>query len=421
MAKNIDFGSVPEELTKARNELIQIIESFIAECKPLEAEALHVLVDRRTGAFFCECHIKGDRLINLGTIDVPLDPDEQAEYRANRELVEDHIAYRAMTFDAKNGRSFSNIVAEYSTRKDEQPPLKIIGGQHRFEAIKGALVESVNEYHGIKVYFELDTDQRLDVQLISNTNIEVSPDLLDRMYETVSGPELRNWCQEVEFLDKDQDFADRRKRGVPITVRAVRTFILNYFEGKKVEAKRFDETKTTPLIVKTGVNDLEWNSFKSEHQDLWTDKKLKTAGQEFAHLIEAQRNYFEDKNDGQKINVDFGEKALNYAVLSAWAFTAGLLSTNNVRLKRHFELRKVNGRDPLNASMLAKGRHKSDSDNYRGLGYRTDSKERGRFVELFFAQTEKGGGITKTLIDLAIKKYHAKQALLDVKEVQNKA
>jgi hypothetical protein len=169
------------------------------------------------------------------------------------------------------------------------------------------------------------------------------------------------------------------------------------------------------------VNDPEWNSFKTEQTDLWTDEKMKTAGQKFAKLIEAQHKFFENKNRGRKINVDFGEKAVNYAVLSAWAFTAGLLSPNVPRLKRHYDICKVTGRDPLNASMLAKGRHKSDSDNYRGLGYRTDSKERGRFVELFFAQAEKGEGITKNLIDLAIKKYHAKQALLEVKEAENRA
>jgi len=421
MAKNIIFSADPKELKEAENDLTEIIKSFIEECQPLESNVLHVLVDSRTGAFFCECHIKADRLINLGTIDVPLDPDEQAEYRANRELVEDHVAYKAMTFDANNGRSFSNLVAEYSSQNDEQPPLKIIGGQHRFEAIKGALEQSVNVFHGMKVYFELDTDQRLDVQLISNTNIEVSSDLIDRMYETVSGPALRNWCQEVRLLDKDQDFADRRKRGVPITVRAVRTFMLNYYEGKKVDAKHFEATKTTPLIAKTGGNDPVWNSFKTEYSGLWTDNKLKTAGQEFAKLIEAQHDFFETNNGEKKTNVDFGEKALNYAVLSAWAFTAGLLSSNGIRLKRHYDIRKMKGRDPLNASMLAKGRHKSDSDNYRGLGYRTDSKERGRFVELYFAQAEKGEGITKVLIDLAIKKYHAKQALLEVKEAETRA
>jgi hypothetical protein len=37
---------------------------------------------------------------------------------------------------------------------------------------------------------------------------------------------------------------------------------------------------------------------------------------------------------------------------------------------------------------------------------------------LFFLQAEKGQGISKPLIDLAIKKYHAKQAVLEVQEAE---
>ena len=48
----------------------------------------------------------------------------------------------------------------------------------------------------------------------------------------------------------------------------------------------------------------------------------------------------------------------------------------------------------------------------------TDPKERGRFVELFYLQAEKGEGIATHLVDLAIKKYHAKHALLEVKEAE---
>jgi hypothetical protein len=120
-------------------------------------------------------------------------------------------------------------------------------------------------------------------------------------------------------------------------------------------------------------------------------------------------------------SVDFQERALNYAVLSAWAFTAGLLSGNSTRLARHYGLKSQTGRDPLNAAALAKGRHGTDSENYRGLGYRTDAKERGRFVELFYLQAEKGEGIGAPLIDLAMKKYHAKQAVLDVQRAETKA
>ena len=73
----------------------------------------------------------------------------------------------------------------------------------------------------------------------------------------------------------------------------------------------------------------------------------------------------------------------------------------------------------MNVGALVKGRHKSDTDQYRGLGYRTDSKERGRFAELFFLQAEDGSGITKANINIAIMKYHAKQAQLEVEKAKS--
>lgn len=133
--------------------------------------------------------------------------------------------------------------------------------------------------------------------------------------------------------------------------------------------------------------------------------------------MEAQRAAFHGKVKG---TLDFQEKALNYAVLSAWTYTAGLLSGNPTRLVKHYALKDQTGRDPLNAAALAKGRHGTDADNYRGLGYRTDAKERGRFVELFYLHAEKGGGITAPLIDLAMKKFHAKQAVLEVQSAEKK-
>ena len=75
----------------------------------------------------------------------------------------------------------------------------------------------------------------------------------------------------------------------------------------------------------------------------------------------------------------------------------------------------------MNAAALAKGKHKTDPDNYRGLGYRSDAKERGRFAELFFLQAERGEGIKKSIVDLAIAKYHAKQAMLEVKDVESRS
>jgi hypothetical protein len=412
---------VPDGLAGDITDVKALVQEFLPTCDPLERDRTHVLVDARTNARYCECHMRAEKIIALSTVDVPLDPEEQPDYRANRELVEDHVAFQAMKDDARQRRTFSNIVAEYTTSFEPQHPIKIIGGQHRFMAIKEAIEHGVNEYHGLKVYFGLNPDQRLDVQLISNTNIAVSTDLFDRMQETLAGPELRQWCQEVGLLDQGTDFADRRQRGRPITVKAARTFIVNYFRGAAVDPKRFDQTDTTPTICRSGVPDADWETLKRERCDLWQHAALNRAGKEFAMLIQSQREAFAATGRDGRVNVDFGEKASNFAVLAAWAYVAGLLSPNETRLKRHYALRDQKSRDPLNAGALAKGRHKTDPENYRGLGYRTDAKERGRFVELFALQAEKGGGIDRTVIDIAIKKYHAKQAVLEALEAEQKA
>lgn len=400
-----------------------LLQEFVDLCMPAESEGLYLLNDARTGARYLECHVRASKLIEHGTIDVPLDPDDQPEYRANRDLVEDHVAYEQMKKDAIAKRTFSNLVTEFIS--DEKKPIKIIGGQHRFTAIQEALTQGVDELHGLKVYFQLTPEQRIDAQLISNTNIAVSLDLLDRMHETLAGPELRIWCQAVGLLEKDKDFADRRERTQPITVRAARTFIVNYLRGRGLKAKPFDAADTSPIICKSGVTDPEWEAARKTKPSLWTDTKLKAAGVAFSHLVLAQRKAFskgKTTNKGvARPQTDFIEKALNYAVLGAWAMTAGLLEDNPTRLQRHFGLKDQAGRDPLNAAALAKGRHKSDPENYRGLGYRTDAKERGRLVELFYAQAEKGDGIAPALIDLAIKKYHAKEARLDVLKAEQKA
>jgi hypothetical protein len=398
-----------------------LLQDFAAEFHPLETLGqLLELTDARTGARYCECHIRGASIVSLGTIDVPLDPDEQAEYRANRAIVLNNAAFQTMIKDAKQKRSFSNIVAEYTKEFDSERPLKIIGGQHRFEAIRAALTDGVNEYHGVKVYLGLDMTQRLDVQLISNTNIAISGDLFDRLQETFQGPDLRHWCQAVGLLESGEDFADSYERGGPISVKMARTFITNYFKGMTVDAKQFDVTDTTPIVCPTGGPDDDWEKLKAENPDLWIDPDLLQAGKEFASLIKAQRDAFQH-NKKQKPKPDYPEKALNIAVMSAWTYIAGMLHKNVPRLKRHYALRNSTGKDPLNAAALAEGRHKTDADNYRGLGYRTDPRERGRFVELFYLQAESGKGITPSTIDIAIKQYHVKQAQLEVLKAKAKA
>lgn len=398
-----------------------LVESFIAQFAPLESNAFHLLRDRRTGAIFAECHVKGNQILSLGTIDVPLDPESSPEYRANRELVENHPAFTQMKADALAGRSFSGIVCEYQEGEDK--PLKIIGGQHRFEAIAAASENDVYEWHGIKVYFGLDKDQRLDVQVISNTNIAVSRDLLDRMYETLAGSELRDWCQRAGLLDKGEDFSDKRKRGNSITVGFARNFIINYYKGAEIDPKEFDRVDTTPVAVPTGQREpAEWGEVKIKHPDLWTDPNLLQAGQEYAALIDAQEKAFTDAKSGNAKSgfTDSFDKASNLAIVTAWAFVAGLLQKNPERLTRHYNLKNSGSGDPLKAAALAKGKHATDTDTYRGLGYRTDAKERGRFVELFWLQAEKDSGISPKLVDAAIGAYHAKDALIEAENLKKK-
>ncbi len=413
---------VPNEFGSVQNVDI-LVEAFLQVFQPVEAdEVFHVFTDSRTNARYCNCHIPASKLVPLSTTDSPLDfqgqpqvqSEDQSEYKANLEIVTSPMAFERMKEDAKKRRSFSNLVAEFTTEYDPRHPLKIIGGQHRFQAIKEAFEDGVDEYHGVKVYFGLDSDQRLDVQLISNTVIAVSADLYDWMQETVRGPELRNWCQKVGLLPPGQDFADKRQRGTPITVRAVRTFLINYYAGAEASHSDFEKTETTPVIAKSGEEDGPWDLLRNKKPSIWKDSKLEKAGREFGALLKAQRDAFK----GAKGNPNFQEKALNYAVLSAWAYVAGLLGNNDKRLQRHYELKLVEGKDPLNAAALANGRHRSDGRNYPGLGFRTDAKERGRFVELFYAQAEKGQGINPTLINVAIAKYHAKQAALDVEKAE---
>jgi len=279
---------------KKRDSVKEAIKNFESVFLPLGNINI-VLTDFYTKAFYVETHILAEKILEYGTIDVPLDPEEQSEYRANREIVEDHIAFIKMKEDAKEGRTFSNLVAEYNTIFDQEKPLKIIGGQHRFLAIKEAFENNVNHYHNVKVYFDLDTNQRLDVQLISNTNIVVSSDLLDRMFETLKGPELRNWCQAVGLLLDRQDFADKKQRSNQITVRLARSFILSFLEGKKNSKKSYDKINPEPIIARTGGIDEMWEAIRASGEDIWSDKSMLEAGKEFVKLHFKQKEYFEQK------------------------------------------------------------------------------------------------------------------------------
>ena len=406
----------PEQtlLNQPPEQLPAELQALIADLEPFEgAEKLVILTDNRTGARYCECHVRASKIVEYGTIDVPLDPDEQADYRANREIVENAAAFARMKEDAHKRRSFSNIVAEYTREHDKAHPLKIIGGQHRFTAMQLALKTGIDELHGLKVYLGLTMDQRFDAQQISNTVIDVAADLLDRMSETRAGPELRTWCHSTGFLKSGEDFGDKQSRGGPITVRIARHFIRNYYLGREVDPEKFGSVETTPALAPSGVHDEAWEAMKAKHPSLWQDESLRRAGIEHTRLVDGQRKAFDNRKKG-KVASDHPHKGAALAVMTAWAYVAGLLQRNPVRLARHYALASKAGGDPLNAAALAQGRHKTDPEQYRGLGTRNDPKERARLVELFFLQAETGEGINRQNVDLAIKKYHLKLAHLDV-------
>jgi len=131
-----NYWTMPE--LKVEGKLRKVLEEFVAVLKPLEGiDQMLLLKDARTKAVYCECHLRASAFIPVSTTDVPLDPAAQVSYRANREVVADHDAYHKMRSDAKQRRSFSNVVAEFTRGFDPEHPLKIIGGQHRTTPVLG--------------------------------------------------------------------------------------------------------------------------------------------------------------------------------------------------------------------------------------------------------------------------------------------
>ena len=143
-----------------------------------------------------------------------------------------------------------------------------VKSQHRYEAMSDAFDAGIDEYHGVKVYLALNTKQRLDVQLISNTNIAVSPDLFDRMQETVRGPNLRDWCYAVGLLEEGIDFADKHRRGGPISVQMARTFIVNFYRGQQIAPEDFEKSNVIPPVCKKGQHDSDWDELTNDRPDL---------------------------------------------------------------------------------------------------------------------------------------------------------
>jgi hypothetical protein len=294
--------------------------------------------------------------------------------------------------------------------------LKVYGGQHRIRAITKAGKEKGSTVHGVRVYFNLSREQKVEIATISNTSIAVPNDLLDRMREQLLGSELRDWCQTVGLLEKGEDFADRRSPEAP-TVRVARTLLVNFYLG--MDAKEDDFYQ--PVVCKSGGVDEAY--FGLRNRINWSDERMITMGKEFARLNKTQRERVSNRDEDK--NAEFARKALSLSVVASWAYASGLFQRNPEYLKNHYALPNsvVAPEDPLNAKALSQARHKvTDPDTYRGLGTRYSSGELGRMLEVFIVLATKATKkrITKDLANAAIQSYEAKRATYEANKVLKK-
>ena len=365
--------------------------------------------DLKSSAYYLICHLQSQDLIKHTDLEATLELDNEDDvlYKLNREITEDQTAFIAMEEDAKEGRSFEDMVIEYDKSYRSSKPLKVYGGQHRIRAITNTQEKSNTISHGIRVYFDLDRNQKVEIATINNTSIAVPNDLLDRMREQLLGTELREWCQKVGLLNTNQDFSDRKSPDVP-TVRIVRTILINYYIGKDKKLDDFHQ----PLIAKSGGNDENYIEIRARIN--WNDTNLIEMGKQFAKLHKIQRQAIINRDKDNF--AEFARKALSLAVVSSWSYAAGLFQNHQELIKVLYSLPdSVSApEDPLNAKALSLARLKgTDPDTYRGLGTRSSSNELGRMLEVFLVLCTKAPQkrITQNLANAAIQSYEAKRAV----------
>jgi len=391
----------------------ELISDFKNKIETLELKNKHPLVvfqDGKSGAYYIDCHISSSSVNNLLDYQASLDPDEQEEFKANRDLLPFHKAFLAMQEDAKKGRQFNDIIVEYLPKGSKaEKPLKIYGGQHRAKSIEET-TNTTDRYHGFRVYFDLNSTQRNEIARVSNTNINVPLDLIDRMNETVIGPGLRNWCQTVGFLQKGDDFAERKNPEGIITVRLARAFVVNFRHGKEMKANIDDKAYTS--LWGDEVNDEYLKLQSTERAKLLNNKNLIEAARNYVALHKKQMEIVK-KDQVLSQTAEFKTKAMTPAIISSWAIVAGLLQKNKSRLDKLYQLVKASGnKDPLAAKEMSEYKHHDyDPKTYRGLGTRSDKKERGKLVQLFLLYSDPASQSTRIdtrLIDAAVTDYHAK-------------
>ena len=375
---------------------------------------MFLFLDEKSKAFYVTCHLAANILADACDSEAALDTEEDDElYKLNRDVLEDQSAYMSMEKDATNGRSFEDLVLEYDPSYRPKKPLKVYGGQHRLRAITKSKSAKPTTLHGVRVYFALSRDQKVEVAIINNTAIAVPNDLLDRMKEQLLGSELRGWCQAVGLLEEGADFADRRSPDTP-TVRLARTLLVNFDLGRRALK---DEPLLQPVLCKSGGIDDEYHKLREQVD--WSDVKLSEMGNQFVRLHKSQKETVSNRDEDS--NAEFARKALSLSVVASWAYAAGRFQDSPTNLANLYSIpdNVVPPEDPLNAKALSQARLKgTDPDTYRGLGTRNSPKELGRMLEVFLVLAEKGKPkITKQLANAAIQSYEAKRAVYESNKV----
>jgi hypothetical protein len=400
----IPRGLAPDPL------VIEKVDQFLDNFEPYEIKngsKLILYFDKKSKAHYLVCHIEAQTLVPYCDFEASLNGNkEDAIYKLNRDITEDEAAYIEMQKDATLGRSFEDIVIEYDTSYNPKTPLKVYGGQHRIKAISTEKKQNKTIVHGIRVYFHLSRNQKVEIATVNNTSIVVPNDLLDRMREQLLGAQLRNWCQAIGLLEKGKDFSDRRSPEVP-TVRIARTLLVNFYLGMSAKDDAFHQ----PVVCKSGGMDDAYMEIRDKID--WKDAKLMKMGEEFTRLHELQRERVSNRKENK--NAEFARKALSLSIVASWSYAAGLFQRNKEHLKNHYALPDTVSMpdDPLNAKALSEARLQGiDKDTYRGLGARSSSNELGRMLEVFIVQATKATKkrITKDLANAAIQSYEAKRA-----------
>lgn len=410
---------VPSPLSPEK-QVISTLETFLKKFELVESKNGVPLVlhyDKKSEAYYVVCHISGETITKHSDIEATLGGDEDDElYKLNREITEDKVAYQQMEQDALAGRSFEDIVAEYDTSYNSRKPIKIYGGQHRVRAISKAFGAGISVPHGVRVYFMLNRDQKVEIAIVNNTSIAVSNDLLDRMREQMIGSELRSWCQNVGLLPFGTDFADKRSPDIP-TVRIARTLIVNFYKGVNAVDTDFHQ----PVLCKSGGIDEDYEDARKVVD--WSDVSLIEMGKQFArfHKVQSERV----KNRDFDNYAEFARKTFSYSIVAGWAYASGIFQHNSEHKDILYSIPDFvqEPDDPLNAKALSEARLKGvDPDTYRGLGTRSNSREFGRVLELFIVLATKASKklITKKLANAAIQSYEAKRSVHEAEKALGK-